>query len=313
MSYPRIRWAALFPGLAAGLLLFACSRSEGPPSDPAEDGSEERAVVRIPADAYAENGIEIATAEPATIRAFVDLPGEIRANRDRLAELHPRFPGIVKEVRKRVGESVRAGETLARIESSETLAPYSVEAVMDGTVLERNIALGEAVSTETTAFVVGDLATVWVDLSVFQRDLDAVRTGQEVTVHAPSGTTTRGVIGYVSSIVDEKTRTGLARVVLPNPEGRWRPGTFVTVRVAIGETHAPVALRPSALQSVGGEAVVFVPDGNGLRAQPVRTGRSDDEHVEVLDGLEPGERYVAKGAYQLASELEKETFAEDDD
>jgi membrane fusion protein, heavy metal efflux system len=70
----------------------------------------------------------------------------------------------------------------------------------------------------------------------------------------------------------------------------------VTVRVAIGDERAPVALPPTAIQTVEGEAVVFVPDGEGLRARPVHTGRSDDDHIEVLAGLEPGERYVARGA-----------------
>jgi cobalt-zinc-cadmium efflux system membrane fusion protein len=106
-------------------------------------------------------------------------------------------------------------------------------------------------------------------------------------------------------MVDEQTRTVMARVSLPNPEGDLRPGTFVTATVATDAREATVAIDRRAVQYLGDAPVVFVHDGTSFTARHVALGRSDDERVEVMEGLQAGERLATEGSFRLKAEIEK--------
>jgi len=323
-KFRRALWLATALGLAATMIGTGCGDKEG--ADTAHgfagqasaegerddgNGHEQKGAIRLSEAQMAEFGIEIERAGPALIEIRVELPGEVRANQDQMAHLVPRFAGIVKEVRKHVGDPVESGEVLALIESSESLASYRLRSMIDGVVIAKHITRGEAVSTESETFVVADLSTVWVDLSVYQRDLDRVAVGQPVVISAgDDGPEASGSISYVAPVIDERTRTAIARVVLPNPEGRWKPGLFVNGLVTVDKMQAGVAVPRSALQKLGDETVVFVPDSDGLEPRPVRTGRSDRERIEIVAGLAPAERFVSRGSFILKSELEKAGFEE---
>ncbi|MFQ5514869.1 MAG: efflux RND transporter periplasmic adaptor subunit [Myxococcota bacterium] len=271
--------------------------------------SDHDGPIRLSEAERTEFGIELEEAGPGQIALTIELPGEVRPNQDRLAHLVPRFSGIVKEVRKQIGDPVKAGEVLALIESSESLASYPLKSLIAGTVIAKHITRGEAVSTESEAFVVADLSSVWVDLSVYQKDLDRLRVGQPVSIatgHAAPAA--EGTISYLAPVVDEQTRTATARVVLPNPEGTWRPGLFVTGTVTVDRADVPVSIPRDAVQTLGDQTVVFVLDSDGLEPRPVRLGRSDRWRLQILDGLSPGDRFVSRGAFTLKSELEKAGF-----
>ena len=267
-----------------------------------EEHAEE--VVRLAKEVLDEFEVRVETAGPGPIVESVTLPAEVRPNQDRLAHISPRFPGIVQDVRKQIGDVVRAGEVLAVVESSESLAPYSLKTLIDGVVIAKHVTRGEPVSQGTECFVVADLSTVWVDLGVSQKHLPRLRVGQPVVVSAGHGLPeAQGVLSYVAPVVDEETRTAIARVVLPNPEGVWRPGLFVTARVEIERAEVPVAVPETALQMVEGETAIFVETGEGFVARPVVLGRRGDGLVEIRSGLAPNERYVARGGFTLKAEL----------
>ena len=274
-----------------------------------EHGGED--VVTLSPEVLEEFGVEIGVAGPGLVARTVTLPAEIRPNEDRLAHIAPRFPGIAKEVRKRVGDSVRVGETLAIIESSESLAPYPLKTLIAGIVIERHITRGEPVSqARGRVFTVADLSTVWVDISIYQKHLESVKLGQAVTLSAGHGLpSATGTISYISPIVDEETRTSTARVVLPNPDGRWRPGLFVTARVEVDREEVPVAIPRTALEQVEGSTVVFVESEGGFVPRPVMAGLEGGDLVEIEDGLAPGERYVRSGGFTLKSELAREELS----
>lgn len=305
---------ALVGGLVGCDSVQTAERTDHQEESGTEQGHEQEAghttgAIQLSAAQMAEFGITIETAAPGEIGVAVELPGEVRPDQDRLAHLVPRFGGIVKSVKKRVGDPVKEGDVLALIESSESLASYRLKSLIDGTVIAKHITRGEAVSSATEAFVVADLGSVWVDLSIYQSDLDRIRVGQSVVIsagkHGPSATAT---ISYVSPVVDEKTRTALARIVLPNPEGHWRPGLFVTGTVTVEMTLAAVTVPREAVQTVGEESIVFVPDLDGLEPRPVTLGRSSERRVEILAGLSAGDRFVARGSFTLKSELGKAGF-----
>lgn len=191
------------------------------------------------------------------------------------------------------------------------LTRYEMAAPIDGVVVERHVVPGEVLRADgdQPPFVIADLSTVWVNLTIYPKDLPSIRAGQAVTVRMAEGIPpARGRIDYVAPALEEATRTATARVVLPNPEGRWKPGLFVTAEVAVAEDRAGVVVPRNAVQTLEGRTVVFVEHEGRLEPRPVRLGANDADSVAVVAGLEPGERYVAENAFTLKAELAKESF-----
>ncbi len=300
--------------LVLSALLFAIAlacRGEKSAGDavPHEEYGHTEENIQLSQEERAEFGIELAVARPGTIAQVVELPGEVLPDQDRLAHIVPRFPGIVTKVYAQVGAGVRAGEVLAIIESNESLAPYELKTLTIGTVIEKHITRGEAVTRGSQAFVIADLGSVWVNLSVYQKDLATVAVGQSVTISAGHDLPeTTGKISYITPTVDEETRTATARVVLSNTKKRWRPGMFVSGRVVVERTDVPLAVPVTTLQTMADQTVVFVEADAGFQARTVTTGRSDDRYVEIRTGLTPGERYVSHGGFTLRAELSREQF-----
>jgi cobalt-zinc-cadmium efflux system membrane fusion protein len=259
---------------------------------------------------FERHGVHVATAAAGIVDLGVELPGEVRPNGDRLAHLAPRVPGLVREVRKRAGDGVRAGEVLAIVES-ETLAPFELRAAFDGVVVDRHVAPGEAVRPDQPAFIVADLSTVWVEVHVYQSALPALRVGQPVRVVAAAGAAeAEGRVAYIAPIVDQATRTASARVELPNPDGVWRPGLFVTVTV-LSPVEAPVVVGRDAVHTFEEAPVVFVAEGDRFAPRPVTVGRRGRTKVEIVGGLSAGDRFAEEGSFLVKAELGKPAGAHD--
>lgn len=279
--------------------------------DPDAEAHEDHALVRLSPAELEEFGVTIDTAGAGVIERHVELPGEVRPNADRLAHIVPRFAGIVTKVRSNIGDHVTRGQVLAVIEGDESLAPFEVKTLLSGTVIGKHIALGEAASRDRDAFVIADLSSVWIDLTVYQRDLATIEVGQAARVYIGHDLVQdAGVISYVTPIVDEHTRTATARVVLSNTENVWRPGMFVTAEVTVERTEVPLVVPRTALHTFEGRSVVFVETDEGFRPEPVVLGRRGETHVEVVSGLASGERFVSDGGFTLKAELGKESFGD---
>jgi membrane fusion protein, heavy metal efflux system len=351
-------------------------------ADGTKHGHDEEHAIQLDPEQIKQTDIELQTAGPGALATVLNLSGQVAINADRLAHVVPRVAGVVREVRKTLGDSVKAGEVLAVIDSRElaevkaaylaatervalaqanfereealwkkkisaeqdylqakqalaearinkrlaeqklhalgfplgrletsarhSLTRYEIVAPFAGTIIEKHITLGEALEENATIFVVADLSTVWVDLTVYPKDLPLVELGRVAVITATqSDLKAQGTIHYIRPLVSGETRTSRAQVVLDNPDGRWRPGLFVTAEIVSGETEVALCVPRSALQNVKNRTVVFVQTEHGFEPHPVELGRSDDDHVEVVAGLDPGERFVANGAFTLKAELEK--------
>jgi len=202
--------------------------------------------------------------------------------------------------------SAHAASGLAGIPAreNERLAWYPLIAPFDGTVVSKHLSLGEAVQDGADAFVVADLSTVWVDFRIHQNDLPAIEVGQTIVVQSGPDRA-EGVIDYLAPVVDEDTRTALARVTLPNADGRFRPGTFVNGTITVKHTEAPVVVEKDAIQYIDDQPCVFVYDGHAFEKRNVLLGRADERRVEIEAGLQPGENVVTRNAFRVKAESEK--------
>lgn len=263
-------------------------------------------------EAASASGVVIEKAGPAKLRNTLKVHGRIAANEEHLKHVIPRFPGVVKEVRKRLGDPVARDEVLLVVESNESLQPYEVRSSLAGTVIYKHVSTGEFVREDGALFIVADLGTVWVDLSVYRRDFPGIKVGQAVTIDGGEGTEkAEGTISYVSPFGAKDNQTMLARVVLPNPDGRWRPGLYVTGEVLLDEVTVPVAVKAGALQTFRDWEVVFRRDGRTFEIAILQLGRRDAEWVEVLSGLEAGMDYVAEQSFIIKADILKSGASHD--
>ena len=188
----------------------------------------------------------------------------------------------------------------------DALSRYELRAPFDGMIVEKDITLGESVNTDDQIFIISDLSTVWADISVPANALSAVRVGSNAVIEATAfESSANGTVSYVGSLVGQQSRAATARVTLPNPEGVWRPGLFVKVQVGAGEASVPVAVSPDAIHTLEEKPVVFVRTDHGFAAQPIVSGRSDSDAVEIKEGLQPGARYALDNSFIIKSELGK--------
>jgi cobalt-zinc-cadmium efflux system membrane fusion protein len=250
--------------------------------------------------------ITIEEAGPAKLRETLPLYGQVVPNAERQHAVSARYPGLIRQVAKKVGDPVKQGEVLATVESNDSLKPYPVVASLAGVVVQRDANIGEQTG-DRTLFVIGDYSTVWVNLSVFPGDLAKIQRGQMVRITSTDAATAgEGMIIAVSPIGNSANQSTTATVQLDNPEGRWVPGRFVNAEVVLSESEVSLAIQEDAVQLVDDKRVVFVAEDESFEVRPVELGRSDGKISEVLAGLRAGESYVSRNSFVLKSELGKE-------
>ncbi|MFO7600149.1 MAG: efflux RND transporter periplasmic adaptor subunit [Candidatus Desulfacyla sp.] len=195
--------------------------------------------------------------------------------------------------------------------SEAPLTRYEIVSPLKGQVLEKSLTLGEMVERDRVVYRVADLDSVWVNATVYQKDLPLLKRGMKVLVSTDDGMEEAdGFISYIAPVVDEKTRTVSALATLHNARRQWRPGRFVKVSIPLETEELPVVVPKNAVQTLTDQPVVFVPSEGGFEARPVSLGRSDPEHVEVASGLSAGDPYVARGAFELKAAIVSESLGD---
>lgn len=186
------------------------------------------------------------------------------------------------------------------------LARYEIRAPIPGIITAKAIVLGETLKEDKEIYTIADVSTVWTAVTVYPRDLGVIREGQKVTVRATaSDAESQGTVTYITPLIGGQTRTATARVELDNRDGKWRPGMFVTAELIAEEIQVPVAVSMSAIQTVRDWSAVFGRYGDYFEVRPLELGRSDGEMVEVLKGLDRGERYAGGNSFAIKAELGK--------
>jgi cobalt-zinc-cadmium efflux system membrane fusion protein len=200
-----------------------------------------------------------------------------------------------------------AAKTLPHAE----VAQVFLRAPFRGEVIERKATIGEVVDPNTILFTVADLSTVWVRADFPEQQAGRLKTGLtiEVRVSAYPDTTFRGVITYVGAVIDPATRTIMARVEVPNPDGRLRPEMFADVLLVTDE-QSVLSVPRVAVQQMGNRQVAFVVQGpRRFEPREVTFARTATEYVQVITGLVAGDEVVTQGSYALKSEALREQMS----
>lgn len=271
-----------------------------------EHGHGESSPVKWTEELLKESQIELISASSSEISVGLELPGKIVSYEPNVAHIIPRFPGIIKEARKHLGESVKKGDVLAVIESNQSLNPYEVKSPIAGVVVKRHSTVGEYASETTDIFVVADLSQVWGEFYVFSDDFGKIDLGAPVVVEVkPLKEPITSSVSFVSKIVDEHTQSKFIRAILENSKGLLYPGAFANALVVLKTIQADVTVKKNAIQRLEGEEVVFIWEGDTFEARPVLTGKRDKNHVQILRGLKVGERYATGNTFLIKAEIGK--------
>ena len=266
--------------------------------------------VTIPAAIAEDAGIRVEPAGPAVIRDVVQLMGTIELDANRHAAVRARFPGIVRSVNVQQGERVRRGQTLAVVEGNDSMRTYPITAPFDGVVLARNTNVGD-VAEAGALFELADPSQVWIDLRAIGTDADILEPGQSVRIRSATGRAeTEATIGRLLPVAGSG-QSVIARVSIPNPDGRWRPGMTVAAEVTVGSREVPLAVKESGLQRFRDFTVVFAQIDETYEVRMLELGDRDGEYVEVLGGLKPGTQYVAEQSFLIRQDVEKSGASHD--
>jgi len=205
--------------------------------------------------------------------------------------------------------------------SGATGSPTLVSLVspIGGTVIEKALTLGEVVRDDAPAFVIADLSSTWVEVTLYPRDLERVALGQSVRLSREGDDQGAvGTISFIGALASGGSRATRARVVLDHPPPEWRPGLYLTANVTIAHVEAATFVESRSVQTVDGEPTVFIDANGGFDARRVALGRSGKDAatgaavVEVTHGLTVGEPVVTAGAFILKAELGKSEAGHED-
>ena len=194
------------------------------------------------------------------------------------------------------------------------LSRQEIRAPLGGRIVERKVDLGAPVgrdSLESELFVVVDLQTIWVDLSVSPAELPRLHEGMAVSIGARDvSEKATGKIVFVGLLLDKETRAARVVVEVANDQGVWRPGSFVTATIVVEELPVGLAVPAAAILMIDNEKVAFVRTPEGFEKRAVVIGRAGDRRVEIVSGLRAGEAVATINNFTLKSELATAT-AED--
>jgi cobalt-zinc-cadmium efflux system membrane fusion protein len=185
-----------------------------------------------------------------------------------------------------------------------------IVAPIDGTIIAWDATIGEAVEPTTQLFGMADITRMWLWIDVYEHDIASVASGQPITftIAGIKSPTYAGQVTWVGTEVHATTRTARVRAELANPGGRLRANQFGQARVQVEPAHEALVVPRAAVQNDGDVNMVFLPlSDSAYRPQRVEILPTDrDDVVEVVRGLEPGQRVVTTRAYMLKSELFKD-------
>jgi len=267
---------------------------------------------QIAAKTAADSGIRVAPAGPGVIADEHEVQGLLTPMEGRIANVMARFPGPIRSLRANVGDSVRAGQPLASVESNLSLTTYTVSAPISGVVLARNASVGSVASEGSPLFEIADLSSLWVDLHIFGSDAQHIRPGVPVKVTRMSdGATVETVLERVLPGTATASQSTVARATIANADGLWRPGSAVKARITVEQQPVALVVPISALQSFRDWEVVFVRVGDTYEVRPVELGQRDATQVEVLSGLKIGDAVVVEQSYLIKADIEKSGASHD--
>lgn len=304
--------------LSLAIALFAgCSKPQEKAEAKPEAKTEKRDENIVTLTKENLKNIELKTELVATgnLGMILKAVGRVSANLNKTAKVTTTLEGRLVKLNFDLNDRVRAGEVVGLIETPELLGrPLELKAPIDGVIVERKATPGELVDKSKEIYTISDPTNLWVIAEIKERDISAVKVGQDATFTVLSYGQERfqGKVALIGNQVEEQTRTLEVRINVENVDGRLKPGMFADIEITTTILENVLLVPDSALQTDGETPVVFVAlDGNKFEKRPVKIGEERDGRAQVLNGLKLGEKVVTEGSFILKSEMLKGELGEE--
>ena len=212
-----------------------------------------------------------------------------------------------------IGMAPEAVDELEKTHNINSVA--RIVASMNGTVLDRNLTLGQVIQPADTAFEIADLSELWLEADVPEQQAGRLHVGTpiEAKVAALPGVTIEGTQSFVSATVNPETRTVRVRMDLPNPDGRFKPSMLATVTLEDDSVRQRVVPNSAVIREENGEFVFVQVEGNRYVLRPVSLGTEVDGTRVLQDGVREGEKIVIDGAFHLNNERRRQLLRSGED
>ena len=173
-----------------------------------------------------------------------------------------------------------------------------------GVVIEKMVQQGQYVSVGEVLFNIADLSSIWVELEIYENESPYVHVGQQVEIRSQSlsQSSFTGRISFIYPFLDPKTRTLKARVEMANPGITLKPDMFVNAIIK-QPLDSSIVVPVTAVMDTGKRQVVWVESAPGsFESREVRVGQRSNDKIQILSGLNPGDKVAVSGGYLIDSE-----------
>jgi len=248
--------------------------------------------------------LQSAPAEIQEINKELNINGQIELLPNRQADVSLRISGQVKVLYTNLGDKVRAGQKLAKVESRLSGNPppnVNITAPMSGVIDARNVNLGQAVEPNIVLFHISDRSRLIVVAKVYEEDIGKVELGQEANIRVLSYPERffNGKVTLIDPTLNPLSRTVDVWIEMSNEKDMLKPNMFARVSVIIERNDAALVVPNSAIIEANGERFVFVGENNTYQRVEVTIGAHDDKYSQIVDGLVPGDEVVLQGNRQV--------------
>ncbi len=241
--------------------------------------------------------------------------GVLSSKCEDLIEARQNFRRQPNDTNKKMLESVKSrlryfdvgASEIEQIMKKETVKhALTIRSPYSGVVTEKNILEGDYVKSGTTLYKIADLSTVWVEAHIYEYELTGVKKGQPVEMTLPylPGKKYLGEVAYVYPYLQRQTRDVVVRLEFDNPELTLKPDMYGDVRIRTTFGKKGIHVPDSAVIRSGERNIAFVRRAPGkFTPREVELGMPlDNDRIQILQGLAPGEQVVVSGQFLLDSE-----------
>lgn len=299
----------IFPKTLSALIFSVCFQlalASGKHDEHGHHGHDEEKATTINSEISKKQNLQTALAASGFIEQKLKVYGRLQAAPEHMADVYARFPGVVIKMNANIGDVVKKGQTLAVIESDNSLQTYTITAPIDGMIQHRYLNPGE-VTAGRVLFKLLNSQSLWAELKVFHQQRKQVQAQQKVSLLDNN----EKIVSQIHHMIPGPTNEPylLARVPFDNSNKQHTPGDLISADITVKTFTADVRVETKAIQYMEGQAVVFIQKGDEYNAQAVTLGASDDQYTAITSGLMAGQSYVTDNSYLIKADIEKSAAA----